>query len=97
MPMKPAGKWTLVVILAVGSFFLLMPLLSKKKKTSVPTETVKDSVISNPSKAVPVPKLETKPVAEPMKPVQKKVVKPVVPKEQPKKKGKERENLNINI
>lgn len=103
MNIKPAGKIVVLILLIGGAYFLIRPMVGKKKPVSTETETeIKaDSVASAKESTMVVPQ-NLRPVVKPS--VIKKQVKTEAqvktePKKEvskPKKKG-ERENLDINF
>jgi hypothetical protein len=103
MNIKPAGKIAIVVLLVGGAYFLIRPMVGKKKPTTTEMEVKTDSVVSMEAESTvvaPSGLRHAPPVTKPVvkKQVTKPVVKPEAKKEvsKPKKKG-ERENLDINF
>jgi hypothetical protein len=104
---KPAGKVAIVVILVAVAFFVIKPLVGKKKADPVSTEIKQDSLdaqtLDSISPAGPAESIEVKQFKKPViKPVNKPVVKPVPVKKAPvkpveKKKNGERENLDVKF
>lgn len=100
MTIKPAGKIAIVVVVVVGAFFLLKPLiLGKDYKDKIEVKDSTVHVVDTPAVVVPVVTPTEAPKNISKQPVKKPVVAPVKKPEAKKdvKKKKERENLDINF
>jgi hypothetical protein len=99
MPIKPAGRIAIVVIVVGTAFFIAKPYLFNKRLKPVETvPVVVDTFTTKPKDTVTYRPLPKQQVKAPTKVIVKPVVKPapVEKKAPPKKKG-ERENLDINM
>jgi hypothetical protein len=98
MPIKPAGRIAIVVIVVGTAFFIAKPYLFNKRLKPVETvPVVVDTFTTKPKDTVTYRPLPKQSVKTQVKVQVKPVIKPVEKKKTPVKKKGERENLDINM